>query len=385
MPEGQQYRFQRRDLQLPSLIAAAAWPRAPARSARVACFAFALWDALCRRLFLARDWVGKSPCGAAVEMQLDECSKVRAMNINFSENFLLTYSRSAFVHVIKNVLSYLPYVKSFRNSYMGSPFGPKDQDVGAWITRRQKQIEQILSGFQDAWGDWDWIKGKSILEIGSGADSSVPLCFVMLGASAGHVSDVEDSIDFPVTATMVDAITASLAKFNLRYEMDFPHAAYDQSRIRCHGCVTAENLEDRFGVASVDLIISTSVLEHVDNPELALGQMASVLSKGGRMIHAIAMGNHCCGRGESDRLGHLYYPDWIWSAMFSNRVGHNRLRWFQWESLFAGAGFAIDFHACANVDPVEINAHRSYLAKRFRDMSDDQLMPSYAVVCCTKI
>lgn len=102
-----------------------------------------------------------------------------------------------------------------------------------------------------------------------------------------------------------------------------------------HGGVTAEGLTTHFSPESLDLIVSTSTLEHVSDPERAVEQMARGLRAGGRMIHAIALGNHCCGVGESDRLGHLYYPEWLWSAMFSNRIGHNRLRWFQWEQLFA--------------------------------------------------
>lgn len=132
------------------------------------------------------------------------------------------------------------------------------------------------------------------------------------------------------------------------------------------------------------MIVSTSTLEHIDDPERALKQMAGVLRPGGRMIHAIAMGNHCCGKGQADALGHLYYPEWLWSAMFSNRVGHNRLRWFEWEDLFLRTGFKLDYQTCANIEKYKIDAARPFLASRFKNMSDQQLSPSYAVICCTK-
>lgn len=289
--------------------------------------------------------------------------------------------RSVSTHVLKNVCLGVPGLPSLRRALLGSPFGPTRHSADGWLSRRISQVGELLDSYQNAWADWEWLSGKTVLELGSGVDSSIPYCFCLLGASVGHASD-ELETSFPLPVEMARAVQKKASDYIVRERL-VPHNLAT-GQVVSHGGVTAEGLTTLFSAESLDLIVSTSTLEHVRDPARAVEQMARALRPGGRMIHAIAMGNHCCGVGESDRLGHLYYPEWLWSAMFSNRLGHNRLRWFQWEQLFARVEFEITQLRLATIERDEINRARPYLAWRFQHMSVAQLAPSYAVVCCTK-
>jgi hypothetical protein len=71
--------------------------------------------------------------------------------------------------------------------------------------------------------------------------------------------------------------------------------------------------------------------------------------------------------------------------MFSHRVGHDRLRRFEWRSLIEEAGFRIDHARSSDVDAAYLTEVRPRLAKRFRAMTLEQPTPSYVVVACTKL
>jgi SAM-dependent methyltransferase len=291
-------------------------------------------------------------------------------------------ARSVSTHVLKNLCLGVPGLPSIRRALLGSPFGPSHQSANGWHSRRIGQLGEILVSYQNAWADWEWLCGKRVLELGSGVDSCIPYCFCLLGASVGHASDVEPEASFSLSDEMARAVIKKASDYIVRERL-VPHNL-SAGRVVSHGGVTAEGLATHFSSESLDLLVSTSTLEHVRDPASAVEQMARALRPGGRMIHAIAMGNHCCGVGEGDRLGHLYYPNWLWSAMFRNRVGHNRLRWFEWERLFAHAGFKITQLRLTTIESDEIEMARPYLASRFQHMSVVDLAPSYAVVSCLK-
>lgn len=245
------------------------------------------------------------------------------------------------------------------------------------------QVLQLVTAYERAWGsDWNWLSDRVALELGSGVDAVVPHTLLRLGARVAYATDVDPESAFDVADDVVVALRDELGR-----RVDRPPLVGDvdmSSRLQSRGGVTAESVSAIFGAESIDLIVSTSTLEHVSDPERAVSEMNRALRPGGRMVHAIAMGNHCCGAGESDRLAHLVYSERIWNAMFSRRVGHNRLRWFEWEQLFERAGLRISEVDVTAASEAEVEAIRPRLAARFRDMTAAQLAPSYVVVCCEK-
>lgn len=272
-------------------------------------------------------------------------------------------------HILKNVLAAVPGAQLVRRRWRPSPFGPGDTTAD-WCGRRARQVAELIAAYRRVWSD-DWLNGRSVLELGSGVDSIVPYAFCALGAASGLATDMDGKPRFGLPDDLVSAVRATIG----------PSVSDDLVRLRLKGAggVIAERVAD---LGKFDLIVSTSTLEHVRKPAKAIDSMRRALNPGGRMVHAIAMANHCCDDHERNRLGHLVYSEWLWAAMFSQRVGHNRLRWFEWERLYADAGLKIVDVQLARIPPAEVAAWRSRLAPRFKRMTPEQLEPSYATVCC---
>ncbi len=291
--------------------------------------------------------------------------------------------RTLLVNIAKNIVCLIPGTKKVRRRIFGSPFSrSSSNNESSWYERRGAQVGEILSAYLQVWGDFDWFQGKVAVELGSGDDISLPFSFALLGASRAYATDIPPIDDISLPNAMRDKVISVTEQAIPRQVLIQPDRAEKLVEKRSGLC--AEALESAFSPESVDFIVSTSTLEHVDDPELAASQMFRTLRRGGRMVHAIALGNHFCGSGKQDRLGHLYYSDRFWNLMFSQRVGHNRLRWFEWESVLTDAGFDIAGCDIAIASSAEIALCRPYLAARFATMSDEQLGPSYAVVSCVK-
>ena len=286
-------------------------------------------------------------------------------------------------HVGKNLVLAIPGASPLRRNLLGSAHwsGAYDAD---WTARRSRQLRQILDAYRDAWGDWSWLAGKTTLEIGSGPDIAIPFTMCALGAGTAYASDVEPC----GTVALPDHAMASYRELASLYVHSNPTGPCSDailSRVKLAFPVSAEQLEQTFARESIDLVVSTCSLQHVGDPSAAIRQIHTVLRPGGRMIHAVATENHCCGDVQADPLHHLIYPEWLWRAMFSHRVGHNRLRWFEWREIIEASGFVVDHVRIAvQLDRAYIRDARPRLSKRFREMTPEQLEPSYFIVACTK-
>ncbi|MEO7860390.1 MAG: methyltransferase domain-containing protein [Nitrospirales bacterium] len=291
--------------------------------------------------------------------------------------------RTLLVNIARNMFCSIPGTIKIRRLILGSPFGPSSSYTeSSWHERRGAQIRKILNAYLKVWGDIDWFQNKVVVELGSGNDISLPFCFALLGASKAYATDVPLIDDIALSDALRDKVKSVIAELGPHKFLIQPNIAEKLVIRKSH--LWAENLVNAFSPESIDFIVSTSTLEHVPDPVLAASQMFRALRYGGRMIHAIALGNHCCGGGEKDRLAHLCYSDRVWNLRFSRRVGHNRLRWFEWKSILTEAGFDIAGHDLTIVPSADIALNRPHLAARFARMSDEQLGPSYAVVSLSK-
>jgi len=297
--------------------------------------------------------------------------------------FSLTEVRSVLRHMGRNLVLAIPGARRLRRELLGSAHwsGTYDND---WTARRTRQIRELLDTYADAWGDWSWLDGKITLEIGSGPDLAVPFVMRTLGAGTSYASDPEPC----GTVAIPDHAMAAYRELASRYACSSsapPCTDTTTSELRIASPVYVEKLQEAFAPESIDLIVSTCTLQHVVDPVTAIAEIHTVLRPGGRMIHVIATGNHCCGGGEADPLHHLVYPEWLWRAMFSQRVGHNRLQWFEWRETIEGAGFVVDHvRITGKISLDYIRDVRPHLAKRFREMRPQELEPAYVIVACTK-
>ena len=142
--------------------------------------------------------------------------------------------------------------------------------------------------------------------------------------------------------------------------------------------------------ASLDLVVSKSVLEHVRLKDVdpLLGEVARVLRPGGRAVHIIDLRDHLHIEGDEgvsgDWLEALRYPEWLYRAMFSNRsTSINRLRRTQWIDRFERAGLGV---VCATTVtfPLSPEFNAAALQPPWSDMGEDELRVGILTVAATR-
>jgi SAM-dependent methyltransferase len=209
-------------------------------------------------------------------------------------------------------------------------------------------------------------EGTHVLELGPGKTCEVLAAFVLAGARSGLGLDY--SLDVP--ATVSPARLRATAQVLETTSSGFFDAVANSAGIvhqRCEAIVASEEAALKFeryngwsiplADHSVDLIVSRSVLEHVNQTSVIplLRELRRVLRPDGGMVHLIDMRDHMhltdnngvtSGPSFSDVKGDwldaLTYSEWLYRAMFSRSPAMiNRIRIDEWLSLFTQNGFKI--------------------------------------------
>jgi SAM-dependent methyltransferase len=268
---------------------------------------------------------------------------------------------------------------------------PYSTAVDPWtVEQGLRQIEMLRASGCN-------LAGRTVLEIGSGWQPTIPLLLRLAGARKVLMWDSQRLLDerllagtaralaersaliAPRLGTAPDAVAAALRPavaegldgqlehFGLEY-----HAPAD---------ATATGLRDH----SVDVVVSRAVLEHVP-PRTIRGIFAEshrVLARDGFACHIIDNSDHWShvDRGLS-AVNFLRYPDWLWPVLCVNPLDYqNRLRHPDYVRMLAAAGFQI-VHDPSSPDPVAVAAVRAMrVARRFRRFAPGQLgvITSYLV------
>lgn len=125
--------------------------------------------------------------------------------------------------------------------------------------------------------------------------------------------------------------------------------------------------------ASVDLVISSDVLEHVDADAVPLlgRDLFRILAKGGVAAHQIVEADHLRIYDSSVHpKQYLRYSDASWNLLFQNRVQYiNRLQHSDYVKAFAAAGFEI----AASKIHTRCDSSLLKVADRFKDYDRDDL------------
>lgn len=140
----------------------------------------------------------------------------------------------------------------------------------------------------------------------------------------------------------------------------------------------ADARDTRLPAASVDLICTTSVLEHVppDALRAILAECRRIAKPGAVISHVIDYTDHYAhSDGGISIYNFLRFSDREWDRFNPGIHFQNRLRHFEYGKLFTGAGFeprsvwaATSGNACGLLERVP-------LADRFRGMTPAQLLP----------
>ena len=209
------------------------------------------------------------------------------------------FSRHSGVSVLKHVA-----IEIAKNAAMGIP-AVRDWRARAGRTTTADQVQQIRDQFAFFSGTLGDVRGKTLAEIGPG--DAIALGAMFLDAGAVHYT-AYDRFSGDVFGERAAALYAALGATNPA-----------RSRVTIGGSIEEANGDP------VDVIISFDVIEHLRDPHRALRNMARMLKPGGVMVHRIDYSAHDIWRRYDEGV-FLTFPNWLWTAMGSNRGYPNRVR-----------------------------------------------------------
>jgi SAM-dependent methyltransferase len=228
----------------------------------------------------------------------------------------------------------------------------------------------VFNGHLKRAGYENGISGKTILELGPGDSVGTALVAashgaraIMLDAGAYAVQDIE----------FYRGLAGELMRLGLS-PPDLSQASSLEEVLRaCNAIYLTQGLTSfsEVDTASVDLIFSHAVLEHVRRHEFAqtMRECLRVLVTSGAASHRVDLEDHLGGGLNNLRFSHRVWesPSFVNSGFYTNR-----LRCFEMIDAFRGAGFGIEFLACNRYPELPIS--RQALNVEFTNWSDEELM-----------
>ena len=232
------------------------------------------------------------------------------------------------------------------------------------------------------------VAGARIVELGTGACPTVPLCMYLAGAAKVFSFDRERRADPQLICELADRLQAHVALIaresgRTLSDVEGYQGALSHAVGRGVSLMTATaNVVDyrapadasstSLAEASVDVIVSRSQLEHVPPPALAAGfaEARRILRPGGLIVHTIDCADHYAS---SDRrrgpLDYLALSDAEWARWNTAFLYQNRLRAKDFAELAREAGFTIERAQARRMASLEGIAP----ALRFAQYSPDEL------------
>lgn len=208
-----------------------------------------------------------------------------------------------------------------------------------------------------------------VLEIGSGWFPTIPLALALRGARevilADHVKHL-DEVSFAAATRHLKARFPSFAALGSR-------TRFDEFPFRYAAPFEPAQLPD----ASVDVVVSRAVLEHI--PELTLEQihrqLLPKLSSTAALVHCVDHSDHLAHHDKSiSMLNFLTWPDW--KHQLVNRLtceGENRLRHSDYLRLFQRCGYRVLSEHRTVHEPSLAVLPRLRLAPRFQGYAAEDL------------
>ncbi len=276
---------------------------------------------------------------------------------------------------------------------------------GEWVNDRLQRAVGGLRRFEDNVRRkvfYDWlvimshlqglgvsVRGWDLVEIGAGWYPTLPVCFFLAGAGSCKTFDIARHLDAGLTFRMLRCLEEHLPA--IAEKLGLPLAEIQEAYRRLRQAGTPEELLLRSRIqyfapadaarsglpdASVDLVYSNSVLEHVPREGIAalMRETARILRPGGLAVHSVACNDHYA---HFDRrisfVNYLRYSEsqWRW---WNNRLNYqNRLRAVDFLELAEAAGLRVIFKQTAVRPGTREALARMKIAPEFRHYEPESL------------
>jgi SAM-dependent methyltransferase len=255
------------------------------------------------------------------------------------------------------------------------------------------------------------LAGMSVLEVGPGDNVGVAIRMIAAGAAGVTALDRFDSKrDHDQQRRIYQALIDSLGSDERERVHDLvtlePDIGFDSRRLRVITGVSVERAAELFPSESFDLIVSYVVLQSVPSPARAIRAMDSVLKPGGQMVHRVDLSDLGLMGAATHPLAFLTFPERAYRFMTRWSADPNRWRTTDYVAAFQALGYDTHAHVsqvigrapradarlplASGVDYGEdtvalLDGVRPRLARRFRALPDEELMPLGAVLTARKV
>jgi SAM-dependent methyltransferase len=232
--------------------------------------------------------------------------------------------------------------------------------VAAWL----RYLGEYLGGPPD-------LAGRSVLELGPGADLGVGTTLLALGATRYAAMDVN-----PLVTSVPEEFYRKLL---LQVAEQWPQAAGTSpellEQVRRTAAGRADRLQYRcrsdfdlsaFGPGAFDLAVSHAALEHFDDPSDTFRRLHGVMRAGGLLVAQVDLQTHTRWIRERDPLSLYRYSD-PWYRAWRFRGAPNRIRPHEYERMLFDSGWQdVRLFPDLVLPDAHVNGIRSHLAPRFR-------------------
>lgn len=220
-----------------------------------------------------------------------------------------------------------------------------------------------------------FLEGKKILEYGPGDTLGVALLLYAHGAEAVHCVDrfplsKMSSTNVEVYKQLLESLDTEcrMRADNAFIEKGNPSSGFDTGAIAYQ--VTKNGLSGAIG--EYDLIISRSVLEHVNNLEETMLDIKRSMKDKGIAIHKVDLKSHGLDRYTS--FDFLTWPTPVYKLMYSHKGFPNRWRVNRYKEFAEKSKLHMKkLTPTGQLDRDKLDIVFSKLAGEFRDISADEL------------
>lgn len=225
------------------------------------------------------------------------------------------------------------------------------------------------------------VADKVVVEIGPGSNLGLALCLIANGASkvycvdkyhslspnlGSFYQDLVEKIVKLMSGVMVDSETM---RGHLDEAVSFQanQAIFNPEKLAyiCPCDAAGLPLDD----ATIDLLLSHAVLEHVSNLRGVISENARVLKPGGYVSHQVDFRDH---RNFDTPFDFLRYSSTLWKLVNIGGGHLNRVRPFEYLCRFSEAGFELLDCQAQVVEHIPQGAKEKF-NKEFRKLTDDEI------------
>jgi SAM-dependent methyltransferase len=205
------------------------------------------------------------------------------------------------------------------------------------------------------------IEGSRFMEMGSGWYPTLPFCLYLAGAKSVDTLDLQRHMKRTLTLECAAGIERRIPVIAEATRRDAQHlyalqratlsklrrgaSVEEATRGVVRYCAPADASATGKPNASLDVVFSNSVLEHVPGPviERCFLEAKRILRPGGVIFHSANCGDHYAYvDGSITQLNYLRYSDREWKKWNNAFLYQNRLRASDFTEMARGAGFTIE-------------------------------------------